>query len=440
MDNYKQIEREVTIKVRNAKRNMEKKLAYAKNNSARNFASYIKSKTKARTAIGPLKDEQGVLVSDETEIAEKLNKYFSSVFTEEDLATLPQRDMETAATLDEISIEVKDIVNRIKKLKEHSASGPDGISPKMLKMDPINTAAALKILFTKSVQTGEIPRDWKHATVIPIHKKGTLSDPGNYRPVSLTSVPGKILEAIIKDAIMKHLEANKLLRDSQHGFMQGRSCTTNLIVFMDKLTEIVDRGKAADIFYLDFSKAFDKVPTRRLLLKMRLKGIQGKIHKWIEQWLTNRTQAVKIGEVESGSSDVKSGVPQGSVLGPPLFDIFIDDVDTCAELIDLLIKFADDTKGLQEISGEEDRVKLQQTLDKLVEWAREWGMQFNIAKCKIMHVGNNNPGYKYKMEGQELVEVDEEKDIGVTVSSTLKPAKHCQKAAGMARSVLSSMK
>ena len=183
--------------------------------------------------------------------------------------------------------------------------------------------------------------------------------------------------------------SNDLINESQHRFMPGKSCSTNLVIFLDKLTEIVDRGKQADIFYLDFAKAFDKVPKARLLQKLRTKGIRGNILNWIENWLTERTQSVRVGNASSSNSDVKSGVPQGSVLGPPLFTIFIDDIDDSAKLIDALMKFADDTKGLQEIGGEDDRIKLQTTLDRLVEWAEEWGMKFNIEKCKIMHVGKN---------------------------------------------------
>ena len=201
-----------------------------------------------------------------------------------------------------------------------------------------------------------------------IFKKGTKGDPANYRPASLTSIPCKIYESILKDNIMKHLAENRLIKDSQHGFMTGRSCTTNLVIFLDKITEIVDKGKQADIFYLDFAKAFDKVPKARLLQKMKNKGIDGQVLRWVENWLTGRTQAVKVGTDISSNCEVKSGVPQGSVLGPPLFTIFIDDVDDYAQLIDLLLKFADDTKGLQEINGEEDRNKLQLTLDRIIEW------------------------------------------------------------------------
>ena len=193
----------------------------------------------------------------------------------------------------------------------------------------------------------------------------------------------------------------------------------------------MDRGKNADMFYLDFAKAFDKVPRARLLQKMRTKGIGGHVLSWIQNWLTGRTQSVKIGIENSDSCKVKSGVPQGSVLGPPpLFTIFIDDVDDNAEQLDMLLKFANDTKGLQEmeINGEEDRTKLQTTLDGLVKWAEDWGMKFNVDKCKIMHVGRNNPRYEYFMAGVKLREVEEEKDIGVTIHNSLKPAKHCKKS------------
>ena len=151
----------------------------------------------------------------------------------------------------------------------------------------------------------------------PIFKKGTKGVPANYRPVSLTSIPCKLFESILKDNIMQHLLDNNLIKDSQHGFMPGRSCTTNLVIFLDKLTDIIDKGKQADVFYLDFTKAFDKVPRARLLQKINNKGIGGHILQWIENWLTGRTQSVKVGKETSHNCDVKSRVPQGSALGPP---------------------------------------------------------------------------------------------------------------------------
>jgi len=331
------------------------------------------------------------------------------------------------------------IYDKIRALKPQSAPGPDGITPKLLQNATDELVKPLKILFEKTLNTGEVPLDWKHANVTPIHKKGPKGEASNYRPASLTSIPCKIFESILKDSLMKHLDSNQLIKPSQHGFTKGKSCTTNLVIFLDKLTAIIDKGIPADVFYLDFAKAFDKVPTQRLLLKLKNKGVDGNVLRWIKNWLTGRTQEVKIGEARSDKSEVKSGVPQGSILGPPLFSVFIDDLDDYAEIIDMLIKFADDTKGLQEIKGDEDRAKLQAALDNMVRWAQDWGMEFNTAKCKIMHVGHNNPGYQYTMAGTVLEEVEEEKDVGVTVHRSLKPSRHCQKAAGLATGVLKQL-
>ena len=163
---------------------------------------------------------------------------------------------------DNVIITEKKVRDKINNLKEHSSAGPDGIGPRILKAAVNELVRPLTFIFTESVRTAEIPEDWKKAKVTPIYKKGLKGEPGNYRPVSLTSVPCRILESIIKDNLMEYLAENNLIRESQHGFITGKSCATNLITFMDKLTKVVDNGKAADIFYLDFAKAFDKVPVR----------------------------------------------------------------------------------------------------------------------------------------------------------------------------------
>ena len=435
-DKYKYLENEVKKKIKTSKKGMEKKLANSKDGNSRKFANYIKSKTKTKISIGPLKSKDGKVIADKREMADELNTFFAAVFTEENLNNIPVKAPETDKSFCDSKITEAKIIEKIKNLKENSAAGPDGVGPKFLKTTMREIAKPLCIVFKLSLSTGEVPRDWKHARVTPIFKKGPKGVPGNYRPVSLTSIPCRILEAIIKDDMMEHLKNNQLLKDSQHGFLKGKSCTTNLTVFMDKITKVLDEGKCADIFYLDFAKAFDKVPHQRLLEKMKSKGIKGNVYNWISEWLTGRTQAVRVNEAESDPSDVKSGVPQGSVLGPPLFDIFIDDLDECSEEISLILKFADDTKGFQEIQGPDDRDKLQLALDKLVQWAETWGMKFNVPKCKIMHVGRNNPAYKYSMENENMTVVEEEKDIGVLIQKNLKPSKHCKKAADIASAVL----
>ena len=436
LEKYKLLEKEVKIKIRNAKRNMEKRLAYSKEgNNARNFANYVKSKTKSVISIGPLRDGSQILSADE-DMANHLNKFFGSVFSSEDLQNKPAQWTETEVKLDEIVITEKKILSKISKLKDKSAAGPDNISSRLLKTAAKELVKPLKIIYEKSMRLGQPPADWKHAVVAPIYKKGPKGEAGNYRPVSLTSIPCKLLESLIADHISEHLEANKLIRNTQHGFIKGRSCTTNLTTFLDKLTATVDTGKSADVFYLDFSKAFDKVPRGRLLQKLMAKGIDGQVIRWIELWLTGRTQAVRVGEAVSTNTEVGSGVPQGSVLGPILFYIFIDDIDECAEDISLLAKFADDTKGYQEISCAADQQALQKALDRLVDWAGKWCMSFNLDKCKIMHVGHGNPQHKYFMEGVELKTVEEEKDIGVLIHKSLKPGRHCEKVAKMARAVL----
>ena len=268
-----------------------------------------------------------------------------------------------------------------------------------------------------------IPNDWKIANVTPVHKKGDKTLAGNYRPISLTSIVGKIMETIITHAIRDHLEKNNLILPSQHGFRSKRSCLTNLLEFFHEVVLDYDNCGAVDIIYLDFQKAFDSVPHQRLITKVRALGINGQIAAWIENWLSGRKQRVVINGQSSDWIDVTSGVPQGSVLGPLLFVIYINDLD-CG-LVNRIVKFADDAKLGGRVDSQRSFQNLQDDLNTLSRWANTWQMSFNANKCKVMHIGNSNPLNKYYMNDVQLSQSNSEKDLGVLVNRDLKDTSHC---------------
>ena len=203
--------------------------------------------------------------------------------------------------------------------------------------------------------------------------------PGNYRPVSLTSHIWKLMEKFIKEEITGHLSHYDLLNDTQHGFMRDRSCLTNLLTYMEGVTRMLDEGKNVDIIYLDFAKAFDKVPRHRLIGKVASMGVEGRVKGWIQQWLEGRMHRVVINGSYSDWTDVTSGVPQGSVLGPTIFIMLINDLEDGVQ--STVLKFADDTKLYTEVTKEEGSEQLQEYLDKCIEWANQWMMEFNVSKC-----------------------------------------------------------
>ena len=249
----------------------------------------------------------------------------------------------------------------------NKAPGPDNFSPFILKQLKNQLVLPLTIVFNKSLKEGSVPGSWKEANITPIFKKGSKYNPGNYRPISLTSVPVKILETIIKRAVVDHLETNNLIYDTQHGFRRGKSCLTNLFEYMEYVTKEVDNKNAVDVIYLDFSKAFDKVPHKRLLAKIQGIGIGSNLLKWVESWLTDRKQRVVLNGSSSSWENITSGVPQGSVLGPLLFLIYVNDMDV--DIKSEISKFADDTKVFSKATSSTQCSQLQATLDSLVQWS-----------------------------------------------------------------------
>src|SRR5664279_4105275 len=220
------------------------------------------------------------------------------------------------------------------------------------------------------MSTGMVPKDWLLANIFALHKKGPTELPENYRPISLTSICSKIMEHIVHSSICRYLEDNNILTPRQHGFRSGHSCEIQLILAIDDWAKALDSGYRTDIAIFDFSKAFDSVPHRRLLSKIESYGIQGNTLNWIESFLSNRSQRVVINGSQSSWLPVTSGVPQGTVLGPLLFLLYINDI--ASDIKSEIRLFADDCILYRKIMSDHDTAQLQDDIDRLHSWTVIW--------------------------------------------------------------------
>ena len=380
----------VTKRIRLEKKNYETSIIKRSRNNRKVFYTYVASKNRKNCSkrIGPLIDQLGRTVVEDQEVASLLNEYFATVFTKKLIDNVKLDKMEVNSeegSLQNIIITDTEVLKAISEFKEHKSPGIDGItSTYALKTKEI-LAKPLGLLYNSSIDKNEIPKDWKKANISPIFKKGEKSNVENYRPVGLTAFYGKVLEKIIKSHIEIFFLETNFVKNSQHGFMKGRSCLSNLLICQNSIVSMIDEGSPVDVIYLDFQKAFDKVPHERLMYKIRDARIGGKIADWLENWLVGRTQRVGINGVYSEWAEVTSGVPQGSILGPLLFTIYINDLET--NVINNLLKFADDTKLWGRAETMQERISLQKDLDVLGEWAITNQMPFNVSKCKVLHIG-----------------------------------------------------
>ena len=385
------------------------------------FYNYIKGKTKRKTGIGAVQTEDGSLSTSDFETANILNKAFKSVFTIPTKTSVQAASKQSYCETEEgdvTQITVEKIRRAIKKLKEGKAAGPDEISNVFIIRCEDDILEPLHILFNKSFKQGKVPDMWKNAHVTPIHKKGLKCVPLNYRPVSLTSNVCKIMERIVKDRLTKELNDKNWLTNVQHGFRSRKSTTSNLIEFYDIVTTNLDNENSVDIFFFDLAKAFDTVPHERLIEKMVESIGDGYIIRWVADYLNERKQRVVIRGAKSNWLEVSSGVPQGSVIGPLLFLIYVNDMPS--GINSTLNMFADDTKMTSVVNSEFEKRGIDKDLKILEEWTIQNDMKFNVEKCSVMHCGSKNEKHDYRIYGQLIRKTVSEKDLGVVINPDMK--------------------
>ena len=410
--------------------------------------SYISSKKSNPSSVGPLKLPSGKLCSDPLAMAECLASSFSSVFCKV-APTCQEPHQVHDGHINPVNVSVEGVEARLLSLDSSTAMGPDGIHPLVLKNCAKQLARPLSVIFQRSLSEGLVPKAWKRSVVIPIFKKGHRFVPLNYRPVSLTPICCKTLEHLIADHLMDYLSEHNILTHHQFGFRRGRSTVEQLLLVYEEIYRVVDSGKTMDLILFDYSKAFDKVCHKILLDKLKSIGIDGKLLNWIASFLEGRKMQVAVKGQLSNCRPVESGVPQGSVLGPLLFLIYINHIGS--NLSSSYKIFADDLKLYACVNPSMSDARpgaaqsMQTDIGTLHRTSESWGLTINRDKCAVLRFARNSRGQappEYFLDGSPLPTCKTHGDLGVLVDDKLKFHEHvssvAHKAFGLCQSFLKS--
>lgn len=382
------------------------------------------------------------MVENTKEKANVLNEQFQRAFSIESKSNpIPDKGKSTYPIMNNITISTQGVSKLLRQINPHKATGPDQICGKVLKELSEEIATIITCIFQKTLDSGKIPTDWKHANVCPVFKKGDKRNAINYRPISLTCILSKIMEHIIASNIMSHLEKKNILYDLQHGFRSSRSCETQLVSFIQELSRNNNNNIQTDVIVMDFAKAFDKVPHKRLLYKLKHYGIDTNTLNWIEDFLTSRTQTVILDGEISEKIQVTSGVPQGTVLGPILFLVYINDFHEYIKHSTLRL-FADDSIIYKTIRNTSDAQKLQEDLDAAAKWEKDWLMSFHPDKCSVLHVTSKRTPipHDYILHNHILQKETSTKYLGITIQNDLKWDRHINNITATASKQLNFIK
>ena len=318
------------------------------------------------------------------------NRYFHKQFSEPSKYDV-DIDFTNDASFD-IDFSVSRVESVLSGIDINKSQGPDEINGSVLKNCSKSLSYPISKIFNLSYNTGSIPTDWKTANVVPIHKKDDKSKVINYRPISLTSLVMKVFERILYDELLVRIIDK--IDPRQHGFLKNKSCNTNLLSFTESVTRKLHEKIGTDVIYFDFAKAFDTVSHDLILQKLKLQyKIDGALLKFFAEYLRDRTQRVILDNLLSENVNVLSGVPQGSILGPLLFVLFINDIYTNIDINTKIALYADDTKIWREINFQTDCEILQKDINSLYEWSCKNKMLFHPNKCKTLTIHDCRPDF-----------------------------------------------
>ena len=395
-------------------------------------------------------DTKAPMATSSAEKAELLSTQFATNSCLNDGGlTPPPFAMRTKETVPSPPISVKRVKRIISCLDSSKSSGPDGIPVIVFKKLSPELSPILSKLFLNCVGAGEFPSCWKIASVVPVPKKGCDSAlPSSYRPISLLPIAGKVFEALINKTLVNFLESRELLSDMQYGFRHSRSTGDLLSYVTEHISRVLDRQGVTRSVALDISKAFDKVWHQGLLTKLRSYGITGQLHQLLASFLRDRQMSVVLDGQRSSTKHVNAGVPQGSILGPTLFLLYINDLPD--GMISKLVMYADDTTLFN--STERPKVNSQQRqqlcdalnkdLQAISEWGSQWLVAFNSSKTQsVLHSrlkGDGDPP-SLQMSNTTLQESNTISLLGLTVSSDLSWKSYIQNASKKAAQRIGSL-